>query len=314
MTDARPLLEVAVGVVHRGGRVLLGQRVEGKPYAGWWEFPGGKVEAGETVAQALARELDEELGLTVRASSPWVVRTFSYPHAHVRLHFRRIWDFDGEPQSREGQAFAWLDAHAVDVEPLLPATIPVLAWLRLPARYGISAAQSMGAEAFLPALDRALAAGLRLVQLREKAMSPQAFDRLFGQVLERCRRAGAVLLVNSEHPSTYWQAADGVHLTSSALSALSARPEVKTVAASCHGHADIARAGELGLDFAVLGPVAATTSHPGAAPMGWPAFTGLVEQASLPVFALGGMTPSDAAAARDAGAHGLAMIRGAWAA
>jgi 8-oxo-dGTP diphosphatase len=310
--DARPLMDVAVGIVHRGSKVLLAQRPPGKPYAGWWEFPGGKLEPGETVGQALVRELNEELGLRIASTTAWVVRTHSYPHAHVRLHFRRIWDFQGEPSSREGQAFAWLEPGQVDVAPLLPATVPLLRWLTLPSRYGLSAASLMGVDAFLLALDRALAAGLRLVQLREKSMAPPHFDALFDQVLDRCRRAGARLLVNSDHPPPYWARADGVHLTSRALQKATVRPDLPLVAASCHGIEQIRLASQLGADFAVLGPVAATASHPDVQPLGWQAFGEVVQASGLPVYALGGLSLADEPAARIHGAHGLAMLRAAW--
>ncbi len=135
MNDERTLTEVAVGLVFdRDGRVLLGQRPAGKPYAGWWEFPGGKLEPGESVAEALARELHEELGIEVRSSQPWIVREHSYPHARVRLHFRRVFDWTGEPVAREGQDFGWTRPDAIDREPLLPATVPILAMLALPPR------------------------------------------------------------------------------------------------------------------------------------------------------------------------------------
>lgn len=138
MNDQRPLTEVAVGLIFdRDGRVLLGQRPAGKPYAGWWEFPGGKLEAGESVAAALARELHEELGIEVRSSQPWIVREHSYPHARVRLHFRLVFDWTGEPVAREGQAFGWTRPDAIDRKPLLPATEPILsmlATLALPGR------------------------------------------------------------------------------------------------------------------------------------------------------------------------------------
>src|SRR5690554_783141 len=116
--------EVAVGVVFReDGAVLIGQRLQGKPYAGWWEFPGGKFEAGENAAEALARELREELGIQVLESRPWVVREHVYEHAHVRLHFRRVVRWEGKVSSCEGQAFVWQQPDAIDVEPLLPAAI-----------------------------------------------------------------------------------------------------------------------------------------------------------------------------------------------
>jgi 8-oxo-dGTP diphosphatase len=121
-------IDVAVGILMReNGDVLLAQRPEGKPYAGYWEFPGGKVEAGESVADALRREFVEELGMAVGATEPWCCVEHVYPHAHVRLHFHISREWRGEPQSLEGQAFSWQGS--VAVEPLLPATIPLIEWL-----------------------------------------------------------------------------------------------------------------------------------------------------------------------------------------
>ena len=126
----RPTQPVAVGVVFDSeGRVLLTSRPEGKVYAGWWEFPGGKVEAGETVEAALARELDEELGIQVVSSIAWKDFVMDYAHARVRLEVRTVRDWRGIPEPREGQRLAWQDPGAVTVEPLLPGTIPILGWL-----------------------------------------------------------------------------------------------------------------------------------------------------------------------------------------
>jgi 8-oxo-dGTP diphosphatase len=121
-------IDVAVGILMReNGDVLLAQRPEGKPYAGYWEFPGGKVEAGESVVDALRREFVEELGMTIGATEPWCCVEHVYPHAHVRLHFYISREWQGEAQSLEGQAFSWQGS--VAVEPLLPATIPLIEWL-----------------------------------------------------------------------------------------------------------------------------------------------------------------------------------------
>jgi 8-oxo-dGTP diphosphatase len=124
----RPPIDVAVGVlIDPEGRFLLTSRPEGKVYAGYWEFPGGKVEPGESVAQALRRELNEELGITIGAAQPWQVELVDYPHARVRLHFCKVFEWTGEFDMREGQAMAW-QTLPVQVAPVLPGTVPVLRW------------------------------------------------------------------------------------------------------------------------------------------------------------------------------------------
>lgn len=129
MSEAKAApIDVAVGILMRpNGDVLFGQRPQGKPYAGYWEFPGGKVESGEDILTALKREFVEELGVEIVAASPWCGVEHVYPHAHVRLHFFISRQWRGEPQSLEGQAFAWQGT--VGLTPLLPATIPLLEWL-----------------------------------------------------------------------------------------------------------------------------------------------------------------------------------------
>lgn len=137
VTASRPVTEVAVGILMRAdGRYLLAQRPDGKVYAGYWEFPGGKLEAGESVEAALARELREELGIDIdmdgkmcqQTCQRWRVLEHDYPHAYVRLHFCKVTAWRGEPRGCEGQALAWQTLPAT-VQPLLPATIPVLQWL-----------------------------------------------------------------------------------------------------------------------------------------------------------------------------------------
>lgn len=126
-SSANPI-DVAVGILMKpNGDVLLGRRPQGKPYSGYWEFPGGKVETGEAIVAALAREFAEELGVTIGSAEPWCCVEHVYPHAHVRLHFYFIRHWQGEPQRLEGQELAWQGT--VAVEPLLPATIPLIEWI-----------------------------------------------------------------------------------------------------------------------------------------------------------------------------------------
>lgn len=314
------IIDVAAGLIlHPDGRLLLGQRPEGKPWAGWWELPGGKLEPGETVLQALARELHEELGIRVTEAWPWVTYVHAYPHTTVRLAFCQVTAWEGEPRGLENQRLQWVDpAHAGSVGELLPATLPPLRWLQLPTTYAIGAIGSPDAlPAFQQRLDAALARGLKLVQLREPAWPGGPADDSLRQtlqaVLARCRAAGARLLVNSVHPAAWWREADGVHLRAADAAGLSARPELPAgalVGVSAHAPAEIAHARAVGADFAVLGPVLPTASHPGHPGLGWHGFQAGIHDAGLPVFALGGQSEATRSEARRHGAHGIAGIRG----
>jgi 8-oxo-dGTP diphosphatase len=308
-----PVEVVAAVITRADGAVLFAQRPEGKVYAGWWEFPGGKVEQGENGQQALARELNEELGIQVRRAFPWLTRVYTYPHATVRLRFFRVTAWDGEPHPREMQALAWQRMDAPLVEPMLPANAPIVASLRLPPEYAISPGGAMGEDAFLSRLESRLAGGLRLVQVREKAMTRECFRVFARKVIALGHRYGARVLLNATEAVVRELGADGMHLGSSALMAMSLRPAELLVAASCHDATQLEHAMRLGLDFAVLGPVGETASHPGAPVLGWERFAGLVADATIPVYAIGGMTRNQLDNAWLAGAHGIAMITGAWA-
>ena len=303
------VVEVAAAVIERAdGAFLLAQRPPGKVYAGYWEFPGGKVEPGEAVEQALARELHEELGIDVEASYPWLTRVFTYPHATVRLNFRRVLQWKGEPHPREDQAIAWQSPGAPMVEPMLPANAPVLASLALPAEYAVTDAARWGVAGMLARIGRRLAGGLKLLQVREPHLGDAERDAFTAQVIALARPHGCKVMAKTPFPG-----ADGIHYTAAELMRLAQRPPELLAAASCHDRAELERAMSLGLDFAVLGPVKETASHPGAGTLGWEKFATLAGGSTLPVYAIGGLVPSDLDRARRAGAHGLAMVSGAWA-
>jgi len=304
-------VDVAVAVLVRpDGAVLLGQRPVDKVYAGYWEFPGGKVESGEPVEHALAREVREELGVEIERAYPWITRVFVYPHATVRLHFHRVTAWRGEPRALEHQAIAWERPEATDLEPMLPANGPVLRALSLPDEYAITRIAEMGEKAFFPRLEARLRSGLKLVQVREKTLSREELKALASRVLALARKSGARVLINSDAGLACEIGADGVHLTAAQLAG--PRPDAAWCGASCHSAAELRRAESLGADFAVLGPVRATPSHPDSALLGWDRFREIAAGASIPVYALGGVLPRDLEQAKALGAHGLAMVRGAW--
>ncbi|MCK9284854.1 MAG: Nudix family hydrolase [Rhodocyclaceae bacterium] len=307
------MTEVAAAVIQRpDGSFLLGQRAPGTFYPGYWEFPGGKVEAGESPRQALIRELSEELGIDVLTAYRWLTREHVYEHAHVKLHFFRVTAWRGELRDHVHSALAWQHAESLDVAPMLPANAPVLKGLALPNFYAITAAAQIGIDTQLLALAQALDGGLRLVQIREPGLDPARRSAFAHAAVDLCRQYGARVLVNSDAPLAVACAADGLHLSARQLMASDRRPDFPLVAASCHDAAELARAGALELDFAVLGPVAPTPSHPQQPGLGWQAFADSAADATLPVFALGGLARADMEAAWQAGAHGIAAIRAAW--
>jgi 8-oxo-dGTP diphosphatase len=313
VTDDRPLLDVVCAVIQKpNGEFLLAQRPTGKVYQGYWEFPGGKVDPGESISQATARELNEELGIVVEESYPWLTRSFSYPHAHVRLHFRRVTRWRNEPHGREEQSLAWQRISSISVNPLLPANGPILAALALPTIYGITHAQELGEGAMLHRLEAALDKGLRLIQVREKKWSSERVESFAGKVIDLARRVDANVLVNGDLGLARAVKADGVHLTANQLMAMDVRPDIRLCAASCHNETELLKAEKLGLDFVVLGPVLPTPSHPGSPTLGWDRFADLARNYSLPIFALGGLSIHHQETAWQLGGHGIAMSRNVW--
>jgi 8-oxo-dGTP diphosphatase len=311
------ITEVVAAVIERPAtdgakEFLLGQRAPGSFYAGFWEFPGGKVEPGETPHAALVRELHEELGIEVSRADPWLRRQHVYEHAHVRLNFFRVRHWRGELHGHVHNALAWQQTDAVTVSPMLPANAPVLAALALPEFYAITHAGEIGVDAQLLALARALESGVKLVQLREPTLDPAHHSAFVHTAVGLCHQHGARVLVNGDAALAKAAAADGVHLPALQLAALAARPDLPLVAASCHSPAELELASRLGCDFAVFGPVKATVSHPGTEGIGWHNFAAAVGVPPLPTFALGGLSLADLDVARQAGAHGIAAIRAAW--
>ena len=307
------ITDVAVAVITRpDGSFLLARRPEGKPYAGYWEFPGGKVESNEQVAGALARELQEELGIAVTCVYPWVTQVFTYPHAKVKLHFYRVTAWQGEPHPHEGQVFSWERAESVSVAPVLPANGPIMRALSLPMVMGVSQVAELGVEPFLAKLDAALQRGLRLIQLREKQMPGTELIALARRVSEAAHAHGAHVLLNGAEALVAQTGVDGLHLSTQRLMHTERRPDVAWCGASCHTREEMDHAAQLQLDYVVLGTVLPTATHPGATTLGWEGVRAFAHDFPLPIYTIGGMRPVDLDTAWQHGAHGIAMLRGAW--
>jgi 8-oxo-dGTP diphosphatase len=304
---ARPVTQVAVGVLVRAdGAVLLADRPPGKPYAGHWEFPGGKIEPGETVEQALERELREELGVRIEDSQPWTVIEHDYPHAYVRLHFRRIHRWSGTPRPLEGQRLVFLAPGAPPPAPLLPAAVPPLRWLQLPPVTSWSAQTAATAEQALQWLDAALARGLRQILWHEPALDPAQRGPTLAACAARARAFGARLLVDSRTVGAGGapeEAADGCYLAVDALRAARVRPDAPWVGAGVRDRADRERAAALGCDFAVVESDAAADGV--AAPPA--ALAELCRATPLPLYLPRPLGAADLDWACRAGAQGLAV-------
>ncbi len=332
------ITEVAVAIFLKAdGSFLLSSRPEGKPYPGYWEFPGGKIEPGESVRDALVRELIEELNVTISHATPWFTFMMHYTHATVRLHCWRVTAWQGDMRGLEGQAFAWqaaaaLTNNALTVMPTLPGCVPIFNALKLPRVYAITNASEIGVDAYLAHLRTTLNKyasntapigefgalnSVPMIQIREKEMLqdvPAAFSTFTREVLAIAREHGAKVLINSASNKDIAFAqtlkADGVHLTSVQLATLDARPDFPLVGASIHSRAELEHAAQLKCNFAILGAVNTTSTHPGQAPMGWLAFADTTNATPIPCYALGGLRTSDMAMAIEHGAHGIALQRG----
>jgi 8-oxo-dGTP diphosphatase len=285
-----PVHVVAAVLRDRRGRILLARRTAGRDLAGAWEFPGGKVEPDETPEAALARELEEELGIRIGATAPLIRVPQAYPGKRIVLDVRVVADYAGTPHGREKQALAWTPLGKLATYPMPPADRPVVAALTQADRLLVTPEPGADDAAVVAAVAAALADGVRRVQLRAKSVDATRRAKLATMLHAHCRVAGAELLVNGDIELAR-RLGCGVHLPAAQLLALEQRPlpAAQPVSAACHDRGELLRAEALGVDFALLR-----------------------ECVSLPIYALGGLDAADLAAARDHGAQGIAAIRALW--
>ena len=296
------------------GRVLLGRRTDGRDLAGLWEFPGGKCEPGESPEDALVRELQEELGITVQVGEALINVPQRYPDKRLRLDVRRVSHWEGTPRGVEGQALAWVAPEKLTRYPMPPADRPVVAMLLQPDRYLVAPEPGDDDAAWLAGLSAALESGIKRVQLRAPVRSAKpGWRELVAKAVTRCRRSKSDVLLNTDIELAK-ALGIGVHLRAAQLRMLSTRPlpSALPVASSCHDVAELQAAQALGCDFAVVGSVLPTASHPDAIPLGWEGFARLRESVSLPLYAIGGLSPDHITQSRQHGAQGIAAISGLW--
>ncbi|MCC6074646.1 Nudix family hydrolase [Pseudomonas sp. GCM10022188] len=308
-------LHVAAAVIRGAdGRVLIARRPEHKHQGGLWEFPGGKVEAGEAVEAALARELHEELGIDIAASRPLIQVRHDYPDLAVLLDVHEVSAFTGKPHGREGQPLAWVEPRELPHYEFPEANRAIVAAARLPAQYLITPDNLEPGE-LLRGVRQALAGGIRLLQLRAPNMYSPEYRDLATDIQGLCAGKAQLMLKGplewlGDFPAAGW------HLTAAQLRKYAPNgrpfPRERWLAASCHDAEELALAAQMGVDFVTLSPVQATQTHPDAAPLGWAAAAELIRGCNQPVFLLGGVGPQDQARGWQAGAQGVAGIRAFW--
>lgn len=286
--------------------MLIAQRPAGKIAAGKWEFPGGKIERGETPRHALDRELREELGVEVRAARPLIRVRHEYSDRIVILDTWLVTGFDGALHPHDNQAFAWVARDDLMRWDLLAADRPIVNALCLPGDYVFTRSDATEAG-IIEGLER-LPRGA-LLRLRVPSLDDREYAALAKRVIPRARDADLQVIVDRRiHVE-----ADGWHATSRVLAEMRDAPNfARWKIASCHSADELARARALGFDAAVLGPVRPTATHPQSTPIGWDRFEALASEAGLPVYGIGGIGPHDRDEAFAHYAQGVAGISAYW--
>ncbi len=306
--------EIAIGVLKRGNAVCLSLRQSSQTFAGLWEFPGGKVEAEESIENALKREFLEELVVETSDWKPLITVPWTYPAVAVHLNVYITETFEGEPRGNEGQQVAWISIAELANMSFPEANRGIIVALQLADKYMISGHFENQTDA-LQRLHMAFDNGISLCQLRAKNLSEETFLPLAASAIKLAHDYHAKILLNSRPELlALLPDADGIQLASNVIFDYQTRPiaKDKLLGVSTHTSKEIEQALKIGADFILLSPVKETSSHPGVPGIGWQQFAEMVKAVPVPVFALGGMKPEELAQAKKSGGQGIAAISGFW--
>lgn len=308
-------VHVAAAVIRGAdGSILIARRADTQHQGGLWEFPGGKVETGESVEAALGRELKEELGIVVTAARPLIKVEHDYSDKQVLLDVWEVSTFSGEPRGVEGQPLAWVSPRDLTNYAFPEANQAIVAAARLPDQYLITP-DGLETPELLRGLQKAIAGGIKLISLRAPNGYDPKYRDLAVDATGLCAGKAQLMLKGplewlGDFPSAGW------HLTAAQLRKYAAKgrplPKDRWLAASCHNAEELALAQQMGVDFVTLSPVLPTQTHPDTPPLGWAQAQHMMEGFNQPVFLLGGLSPEDRQRAWQAGAQGVAGIRAFW--
>ncbi len=314
------LIHVAVGVIiGSNGEILIAKRPQTSHQGGLWEFPGGKVDAGESVVSALRRELMEELSIQVTSAEPLIQIRHDYPDKSVLLDVYVVRNFDGEPAGAEGQPIKWVKPADLTQYEFPAANKPIITAVRLPNRYLITG-HFFDEGDFIRRLENAFAQGIQLAQMRIPNLDASLHGTLLNRAFSLAKKNSAHIVLNTDVSTfekiqcDYPSAEIGLHFNSHRAATTSVRPISPDClfGISCHNESDIRHAEKIGADYLLLSPVKPTASHPGAPGLGWEKFEKLVALAKVPVYALGGVGDDDIKLAVSSGAQGVAGISAWW--
>jgi len=302
-------LQVAIGLIKNSqGQVLISKRATNVHQANLWEFPGGKVEQGETVFSALKRELFEELAISVKTAKPLIKIHHHYSDLSVLLDVWEVDDFSGMAYGKEAQEIKWLAIDKLFEYNFPAANKAIITAIQLPCCYAIL--DDTDNKPLLAKLKKILSHEVKLIQVRLKNSKIVEIENFLSIAIPLCQQSKAQLLINSGVINAQKIKSDGLHLTCTDLMTLTQRPQINGwLAASCHNFLQLQQAEKIGVDFAVLAPILATQTHPNASTLGWQKMSQLIEKVNIPVFALGGVTLDDIEQARNKGAQGIAGIK-----
>lgn len=307
------MVNVVVAVVRdASGRVLLSQRQAHQDFAHHWEFPGGKVESAETAMQALQRELREELAIECVEAEPLITIPWQYEHKSVCLHAFTITVWQGEARGVEGQALRWFEVAELSALTMPAANRGILAAIQLPSCYAITGAFNDFSE-LTQGVSHALAQGAGVIQLRSLWQGTD-YVQAAESILPMVKAAGAQLLLNTELDQWRLLPEVGLHFSSQRAAQFTQRPVPSSVllSVSVHNLTQLQQAQALDADCVLLSPVLPTQSHPDMPALGWQQAAEWVARATIPVYALGGVSPSHLVQAKALGFQGIAAIRAFW--
>lgn len=307
---------VAVGVIYNTAKnkVLISKRPDHLHLGGYWEFPGGKVEKNEDVYSALKRELFEELGIVIDKATALIEINHDYLDKHVLLDVWQVTSWKEEPVSCENQEIRWVTIEDLENYNFPEANKHIIQAITLNPYYLISKESYSDYSVLTSTVEDCFSRGLRLFQLRLNMREDKIFNDTVNKLAELANSYKAKFLLNGTAEDIDKYPIDGIHLKADKLTNYKSRPVAENyiLGASCHNIEELIKAKELNVNYAFISPVLTTSSHPDAAPLGWEKFSELSQCVNFPVFALGGMKPSDLELSKSYGAHGIAMISSIW--